>query len=474
MNHAEITIHQCQQLVTLQNADTRRDLQTNLRLRRAHGTPEPDERFRRPALELVGSQRRATDDAVVVAAAELLVDRAQAKAAIKALAKGFGQQPARATRQFTATSVCDGVDGLRKVKGWRRVNDIQRIALPRAIPLADAISHLQSSGITATVNHVAMMGGTAKGGATPKATTDTITAQVKQSTGVKPPRKKRKGTLVVVIDTGIDANVGRREDSWVSYVDAGAPIEDVDPLDVLDPYGVVDADGRLDLAAGHGTFVAGVVSQVAPHSQVVMLRAIATDGVCTEDALVRALCRAAALFRKRKLTTGVVNLSLGLESVDGEEPPILRTALDLLPDDVVVVAAAGNAKTGVKLWPAASDRVCGVASLDQAGQPSTWSNCGDWVDFSARGEGVISTFVEGEETASTGEPGNPFDEYPDAYAGPTPVAVWSGTSFATPQIAGRLAEIIEQNRGISRADAIRKLKRSGTFIKHYGHRVAAL
>jgi hypothetical protein len=49
--------------------------------------------------------------------------------------------------------------------------------------------------------------------------------------------------------------------------------------------------------------------------------------------------------------------------------------------------------------------------------------------------------------------------------------VWSGTSFATPQVAGRFANILASDPTITRADAIQDLGSQGTFLKHYGHRV---
>ncbi|HEX6255916.1 MAG TPA: S8/S53 family peptidase, partial [Euzebyales bacterium] len=343
---------------------------------------------------------------------------------------------------------------------------IQRVLLPDDVDINDAVDQLKGQDITASANTAAMMGGTAKGGATPKSTTDGVDAQVKA------PEHQGTGPLVIVIDSGIDDAAKTRGDGWVTFVAPHRGVQDVDPLDVLDRRGRVRADGRLDLAAGHGTFVAGLISQIEPDAEIVMIRAIATDGVCTEDQVAEALCRAAAEFDIRQLDRGVVNLSLGLQSVDDEEPPILRAALDLLPDNVIVVAAAGNERTGVELWPAASERVCGVASLTDQGTASEWSNRGPWVNFSARGEGIISTFIEGRETAALeNDPGSPFDKRPDTYGAPDPLAIWSGTSFATPQVSAQLATILRNNPGFTRADAIQHLHQKGTPLQNFGTRV---
>jgi subtilisin family serine protease len=456
MNHVEITLRQNQQLGSLMDADVRRDLQNNLLFRRAQGTPEPDG-LRRPALRSLPARRRPADR-VLVTNAELLVTGGNAAAARDALLEGREDDLAG---QFQIEEICAGVE---------------RVVLPFEIELDDALDRLAGGSITASANHVVMMGGTAKGGATPKATTETIAAQVADTVKTSPPEVQPDGPLIVVIDTGIDEDASQRNDGWVEYVTPVGGPRDIDPLDVLDQLGAVGKDGKLDLAAGHGTFVAGIISQVAPTAEIVMIRAITTDGVCSEEELIRAVCRAAEVFMERGRDRGVVNLSLGLETVDDEEPPALRRALDLLPDEVIVVAAAGNAKTGVKLWPAASDRACGVASLANEVQPSSWSNCGSWVDFSARGEGVVSTYVVGEETAAIpGEVGSPFDQMPDRYKDPDPVAVWSGTSFSTPQIAGRFANILEDEPTVTLQEAITELKKLGPGpLTHYGHRVHTL
>lgn len=453
MKDVEVTIRQVGQLRRLRKRRIRRALQDNLWLRRGEPTTEPQGGgLRRPALDLVTPSRRA-DDRVFVTRNEVLVADSRGADARDALVEQFGSQLGIAREQFEVQSVCRG---------------IERVVTPGALPLAAALDHLAGTPLQTSANHVAMMGGTAKGGATPKSTTSAV------ETRAAAPSSTPDGPLVVLIDTGIDADAGDRSDGWVTFATPNDGAADVDPLDLLDPAGGMLKDGKLDLAAGHGTFVAGLVSQVAPEARVVALRAITTDGVCTEDSLVEAICRAAELFENEPEQRGVLNLSLGLESMNDEEPPLLRAALDVLPAEVVVVAAAGNAKTGVPLWPAASDRVCGVASLENAEIPSDWSNCGPWVDFSARGEGVISTFVVGEETAGTGADGDPFDLVPDVYEPPDPYAVWSGTSFATPQVAGMFARLLATTPTTTRAQAIQDLQAEGSWLKNYGYRLSVL
>ncbi len=450
-----IRARQVNRLTQLQNQRVRNQLLDNLLGRRRVASSEPAGHGgrRRPALAALQAQQRP-GDRVAVSAAEVLVRGASSTAARADVDRELQGRPD--VGSFQVHDVCEG---------------IIRLELPNANSRDRALARLSAASVTASVNHVAMMGGTAKGGATPKATNGPV--QSTENAPTSPP----DGPLVVVIDTGIDRAAANRTDGWATFTAPQDPQQDFDPLDVLNAAGavVVPPDGALDLAAGHGTFVAGIIGQVAPSADVVMVRALTTDGVCTEDQLVEAICRAAQVFEVRGRDRGVVNLSLGLETEDDQEPPILRAALDLFPEDVVVVAAAGNAPIGAPLWPAASTRACGVASLADAQTASAWSNFGDWVDFSARGEGIISTYVVGTETAALpGDVGSPFDTVPDTYHAPDPLAIWCGTSFSTPQVTGRLANIVENNPGFTRAQIISALEVQGSPLPNYGHRVPTL
>lgn len=338
---------------------------------------------------------------------------------------------------------------------------VRRVRVPATSDTTAMVQYLRDRGVACGWNHVVALAWRMKGGDTPEPADALLAAG----------RVTGDGTLVVVIDTGIDAAAiadghgeqPRRTDGWLNGVRlADDDRRHVDPLDLVEPV------ERLDLAAGHGTFVAGVIRQTDPSADVVMIRALDTEGLSCEGRIAEAVQRAAAIFTEHG-GPGVLNLSFGLESVDDSEPIGLRTALDTLPDDVLVVAAAGNGDTGIPMWPAASKRVLGVASLDERGRPSAWSNRGHWVDFSAQGEGVLSTFVAGTEAEGSGEEGDLYDPDPDTFEGPDARALWSGTSFATAKVTGLLARSIES--GTSPAQAVRTLRERGTYVPGFGYRV---
>lgn len=239
--------------------------------------------------------------------------------------------------------------------------------------------------------------------------------------------------VVAVIDTGLTEQL--RSDQLLNEIGRVAGLDgNVDELDVL-PH-----DDVLDFGAGHGTFVAGIVRQVSADCTIRTYRALDTQGFGTEVAVACAIVRAVAEG------ADVVCLSLGMQHPEGN-PLAFEAALDWIDEHYpkrrrpVVVAAAGNYGTTTEVWPAASPRVLAVAALrvpqgEEAGpQPAAWSSSGCWVDCSTMGEGIVSTFVELPDTELD------------------PWALWSGTSFAAPQLAGAIARVMIEEDGLTAAQA---------------------
>lgn len=253
---------------------------------------------------------------------------------------------------------------------------------------------------------------------------------------------------VAILDTGV-ALCGR-DDGWLQGLETEA---NRDPLDVFPR-----PNGLLDFAAGHGTFIAGLFEQVDGDLDLRVRRVLDTDGIVGE---VDVACALVTCVREEVTQGGklVVNLSLGTDTLDGEPPLALRVALDLVREiedersaEVMLVAAAGNDGLSQHCWPAAfaetDDRVIAVAALDEHDRPANWSTHGPWVTCSTVGVSVVSTFVTGKE-----DPG--IDARWERF-GRNAWASWTGTSFAAPQVAARIASIAAA-RGVSLAAAKEQL-----------------
>jgi hypothetical protein len=296
--------------------------------------------------------------------------------------------------------------------------------------MAEIAAALRARGVPVSPNHVTPMGIVLKGLGGPE-----------QSEGdgphYEPADAKGHPVRVAVIDTGIAKQ--ERGDGWLTGVlrqdgDDG----NVDPLDALP-----EPNDYLDLGAGHGTFAAGIVQQVAPGAELAVYRALDSDGIGSE---VDVAC---AMVRAVREGAQILNLSLGMETLDDQPPVVFEVALELIDEaakaerEVLVVAAAGNFGHARPCWPAALRRVIAVAGLTQDLAPAAWSTRGTWVDCSTIAEGVRSTYVEGKEHPQVDPRPERFEQ--DAWA------LWTGTSFAAPQVAGALARIAQEGMGLRAA-----------------------
>lgn len=312
---------------------------------------------------------------------------------------------------------------------------------------------LKAQGVAAVPHYVVPLGmiRKAQGGPEPSSWT-----QTRSSGTVGAPS-------VAVIDTGISTEA--RADGWLTGLTAA---DNIDLLDVIPQ----PTDNRLDLAAGHGTFAAGALQQVAPQVSLRMYQTLDTDGLASETDVAGAIVTAAQNGHQ------VVNLSLGTDSVDSTAPAALRAGIEqaiAINPHILFVCAAGNLGDTRPVWPAAfhtdfPDNVVSVAALGRNAQTgaiegAAWSSHGS-VTCSTMGEAVVSTYVIGTESTVA-------DPSPDTF-GPNSWATWSGTSFAAPQVAGAITATMQGNPALTPRQALDVVLQAGTAIPDYGIAVIIL
>lgn len=215
--------------------------------------------------------------------------------------------------------------------------------------------------------------------------------------------------VIAIIDTGIDYTHpdldGGRYIGGYDFIN-----EDNDPMD----------------DEGHGTHVAGIaaadtdngvgVAGLDWNSQFMAIKVLDAEGVGSDSDLAQGLVRAA------DQGVHVANLSLGGPFPSFTVEEAMQYAYDA---GVVMACAVGNSHGYGVVYPAAYDQYClGVAATDQSDERAAFSSYGPEVDVAAPGVAILST--TGGDYVS-----------------------WSGTSMATPHVAGLAALILARDPGLS-------------------------
>lgn len=242
------------------------------------------------------------------------------------------------------------------------------------------------------------------------------------------------GVRIAILDTGYAQ----------SYLPSGLPGINVDPHGG-DPGPDEDGDQYLDPVAGHGTFIAGVIEQVAPGCELEVHEVLSTYGHGYEQEIGNKLH--ALADRPKSEQPQIVNLSFGGYTVIGMQY-LADAVARLHQEGIIVVASAGNEATCLPTFPAALPDVIGVGALDPDGWPAEYTNYGPWVRACTVGSDVVSIFFEGFNGAEPLVAGEDIDDFKGW-------ARWSGTSFSTPRVAAALA--LELAGGNTPAQAVKDL-----------------
>lgn len=231
-----------------------------------------------------------------------------------------------------------------------------------------------------------------------------------------PPGCDGDGVSVVVVDTGLlpDAAAGH---PWLAGVTGTAEDPYYPGTDQIRPY------------AGHGTFVAGCLRCMAPRARVFVAKGFDSGTGAFESDLApileNALDRHPDVFVFTFVTATRKDLSL--KTFDDLYERRIRHVKGL-----VVVVPAGNDGKSRWMWPAAYPWVVSVGALSASWRDRAhFSNHGGWVDVYGPGEDLINAFAKGRYICD--EP--PVGEHRYFHG----MAMWSGTSFSAPIVAGLIA-----------------------------------
>jgi len=251
------------------------------------------------------------------------------------------------------------------------------------------------------------------------------------------------GVVVAVLDTGITSHSDLNanilpgydfiSDSFVANDGNGRDPDPSDPGDWVSA-NQCGFPHSAQSSSWHGTHVAGTVAAVtnngkgvagtAFNAKVVPVRVLGRCGGYDSDiadAIIWASGGTVGGVPANANPAEVINLSLGGQGSCGTT---MQNAINsAVSRGTTVVIAAGNDNANVSGYsPANCNNVIAVASVTNTGARSSFSNYGSLIDIAAPGSSIVSTLNSGSTS-----PGS------ETYAS------YSGTSMATPHVAGVVA-----------------------------------
>ena len=247
---------------------------------------------------------------------------------------------------------------------------------------------------------------------------------------------------------GLDRLDGAALDNSYNYISAGAGeyvyVIDTGVYSGHNEFGgrvqsgytaVADGNGTED-CNGHGTHVAGTIAGqnygVAKSATVVAVRVLDCTGSGYSSSVIAGINWVIA---SHPGGAGIINLSLGGTA----NSAIDQAVADATAAGLVVVVAAGNSGADACSYsPARAPSALTIGAIDQTNAKAGYSNYGSCVDMWAPGSQITSAGINGAGSSAT----------------------LSGTSMATPHVAGLAARLLQARPGMSAAQITSVLTQS--------------
>ncbi len=236
-----------------------------------------------------------------------------------------------------------------------------------------------------------------------------------------------RNVRIAVLDTGIDANHPNLRNL------------------VNTSLGRSFVGGGTGDVQGHGTHVAGTiasygsVSGVMQNATLIPVKVLGDNGSGSMYGIQQGILYAASV------NSDVINMSLGGGGYSQGMDDAIRTAVS---SGTIVVAATGNDSRGSISYPAAYSGAIAVGSVTSNRTRSSFSNYGQGLELMAPGSNIYSTYPNGQ------------------------FRTLSGTSMATPHVAGVAGLMRAANPNISVAEARSILQNTAQYagsFNQYGH-----
>lgn len=234
------------------------------------------------------------------------------------------------------------------------------------------------------------------------------------------------GMVVAVIDSGVDLTH-----------------PDLDDVNVVYPRNEIWNNTDVTDDLGHGTHVAGTIfaetdngtgiAGIAPSSSLMPIKVLDEFGFGNVSDVLDAVDWA------RTHGADIINLSLG-GSLTPEQVALVQPTFTVARSaGILTVAASGNSGTRLVEYPAALQGVVSVGAVDSTDALADFSSFNRGVDITAPGVDTLSTTLGDYER-------------------------WSGTSMATPHVAGAAALVWSDRPGLEVAELEAVLRASSVDL----------
>jgi len=240
--------------------------------------------------------------------------------------------------------------------------------------------------------------------------------------------KGSKDVVVAVVDTGVDMDHPEFQGKLVKG------------------YNVLKDNDKPEDDNGHGTHVSGIIAAktnnkdgiagMSWNSKIMPVKAIGSDGSGS------AVDIAHGIYWATDNGADVINLSVGNYTSSSALQDACRYAFD---HNVVLVAASGNDNSEQPSYPAAYKEVLCVAAVDHRKERADFSNFGDYVDVSAPGVDIPSTYI--------------YSDY----------ASLSGTSMACPHVAALASLVRSVHPGMKNTEVMDHIRKAAIDLGPPGH-----
>lgn len=208
----------------------------------------------------------------------------------------------------------------------------------------------------------------------------------------------------------------------VYIIDSGIRFDHSEFTGRIPSWAYLPSLGSAEDCGGHGTHVAGVAAGttygVAKKANIIPVRIMNCAGQGTLSGMQAAVTW--ITDRHVASTPAVVNLSLGF----GYNSTMNSLMQSFINDGIVTVVSAGNdGADACSYSPASAPNAITVGASTSLDQDATFSNIGSCVDIFAPGVGILSAGISSNSATAT----------------------MSGTSMASPFVAGAVALVLHKN-----------------------------